>query len=879
MVTDLPTGTITFLLTDIEGSTRIVARLRDRYPALLEEHQRLLRDVFRAAGGVEVGTEGDSFFVVFPAAPNAVAAAAAAQQALEGHDWPEGEQVRVRMGLHTGEAILGGDNYTGIDLHRAARIAAAAHGGQVLLSEATHALVAQTLPEGVAARQLGEYRLKDLSQPERLYQLEVPGLPQEFPPIRSLDTRQGNLPEPLTSFVGRREELAEIPEILAETRLLTLTGPGGSGKTRLSIQVGSELEDRFDGGVFFVPLAPIEDPELVVPTIAEVLGVDEDPGRSPIETLTEHLTDRETLLILDNFEQVTPAARAVGEILGATEGVRVLATSREPLHLVGEREYPVPPLRLPDLKDLPPLDALSQFEAVQLFIQRASAVQPGFTVTKENAPAVAEICARLDGLPLAIELAAARIKLLSPDELLKRLDRSLPLLASGARDLPERQRTLRGAIAWSYDLLEDRERAFFRRLSIFMGGFTLEAAEEVCDPEGELGDTLDLVASLLDKSLVRTFTAPAGGRYLMLQTIGEYAREMLEASDEDEEIGARHARFVLRTVEDAVPKLFGPDRAVWLDRLAAEHDNLRAALTWTLERGDLASGLLLGGKAWRFWQMRGHLREGREWLSRLLAHPSAVEHAQARADALEGLGGILYWMGEEEAAEAYEECLRIRRELGDDVGIGEALYNRACMHAFGIGGPQDSRAALPLLEEALEIFRGIEDPIGVAKVQWVVGSAHLHEGDYASAEAALRESIALYREADDLFGEAWGLHMLAVTLLHEERSEEAVSPLRRAVDIFEEAGDRSAIPVLLHDSAIYAHQRGDRARAVLLLAVAGRIQRETGVGLGEASVQFVGLLTELLESMTDEELQRGEVEARDVTEERALEMIRELGSG
>ena len=391
MVTDLPTGTITFLLTDIEGSTRIVARLRDRYPALLEEHQRLLRDVFRAAGGVEVGTEGDSFFVVFPAAPNAVAAAAAAQQALEGHDWPEGEQVRVRMGLHTGEAILGGDNYTGIDLHRAARIAAAAHGGQVLLSEATHALVAQTLPEGVAARELGEYRLKDLSQPERLYQLEVPGLPQEFPPIRSLDTRQGNLPEPLTSFVGRREELAEIPEILAETRLLTLTGPGGSGKTRLSIQVGSELEDRFDGGVFFVPLAPIEDPELVVPTIAEVLGVDEDPGRSPIETLTEHLTDRETLLILDNFEQVTPAARAVGEILGATEGVRVLATSREPLHLVGEREYPVPPLRLPDLKDLPPLDALSQFEAVQLFIQRASAVQPGFTVTKENAAAVAEI--------------------------------------------------------------------------------------------------------------------------------------------------------------------------------------------------------------------------------------------------------------------------------------------------------------------------------------------------------------------------------------------------------------------------------------------------------------------------------------------------------
>lgn len=876
---DLPRGTITFLLTDIEGSTRILARLRDRYPALLEEHQRLLRVVFESAGGVEVGTEGDSFFVVFPAAPNAVAAAASAQRALEGHEWPEGERVRVRMGLHTGEAILGGDNYTGIDLHRAARIVAAANGGQVLLSEATYALVAQTLPEGVTVRDLGEHRLKDLPRPERLYQLQIPGLPQDFPQIRSLDTRRGNLPEPLTSFVGRREELAEIPKILAETRLLTLTGPGGSGKTRLSIQAGSALEDSFEDGTFFVPLAPIEEPELVVPTIAEVLGVEEDPGRPAIETLTEYLADREILLVLDNFEQVIPAAGSVGEILKATSRVKVLATSREPLHLVGEREYPVPPLQLPDLEDLPPLEALSQYEAVQLLIQRASAVLPGFEVTNENAPAVAEICARLDGLPLAIELAAARIKLLPPDELLKRLDRTLALLSSGARDLPERQRTLRGAIAWSYDLLDDQERAFFRRLSVFMGGFTLEAADEVCNPDGELGDILDLVASLLDKSLVRTFSGPAGTRYLMLQTIGEYAREELEDAGEDEQIDGRHARYVLGMVEDAVPRLFGPDRARWLDRLAAEHDNLRAALVWTLETGELEVGLRLGGRAWRFWQMRGHLREGREWLGRLLGHPSAVQHPGPRADALEGLGGILYWMGDEEAAEIYEECLRIRRELGDDPGVGEALYNRACMHAFGIGGPQDSRAALPLLEEALEIFRGIEDPIGVAKVQWVVGSAHLHEGDYASAEAALRESIALYREAEDLFGEAWGLHMLAVTLLHEGRSDEAVPHLRRAVDIFEEAGDRSAIPVLLHDSAIYAHQRGDRARAVLLLAVAERIQRETGVGLGEASVQFVGLLTELLESMTDEERQRGEVEARDITEERALEMIREVGSG
>ncbi|HUG88342.1 MAG TPA: adenylate/guanylate cyclase domain-containing protein [Actinomycetota bacterium] len=878
-MTDLPTGTITFLLTDIQGSTRILARLRDRYPALLEEHQRLLRQVFEAAGGFEVGTEGDSFFVVFPAAPDAVAAAASAQQALEQHEWPEGERVRVRMGLHTGEAILGGDNYTGIDLHRAARIAAAAHGGQVLLSEATHALVAQTLPEGVTMRDLGEHRLKDLPRPERLYQLQVPGLPQEFPQIRSLDTRRGNLQEPLTSFVGRREELAEIPEILAETRLLTLTGPGGSGKTRLSIQVGSGLEDAFEDGVFFVPLAAIENPELVASRIAEVLKVEEDPGRSAIEALIEHLADREMLLVLDNFEQVIPAAGTVGELIGATDGVKVLATSREPLHLVGEREYPVPPLRLPDLADLPPLEALSQYEAVELFLQRATAVEPGFAVTNENAPAVAEICSRLDGLPLAIELAAARIKLLPPDELLKRLDRTLALLSGGARDLPERQQTLRGAIAWSYDLLEAKERTLFSRLSIFMGGFSLEAADEVCSPQGELGaDVLDLVASLLDKSLLRTLaTGPAGTRYLMLHTIREYAREVLDDSDEAEEIGTRHAGYVLRRVEEAVPNLFGPDRARWLDALAAEHDNLRAALTWALEGGDLELGLRLGGRAWRFWQMRAHLREGREWLGRLLAHPGALDHPGPRADALEGLGGILYWMGDPQAAVVYEECLTLRRELGDLAGIGEALYNRACMHVFGIGGPQESKAGLPLLEEALEIFRELDDQIGVAKVQWVVGSAHLHDEEYEAAEAALTESVALYREAEDLFGEAWGLHMLGVTLIHEGRGDEAIPHLRRALDIFQEAGDRSAIPVLIFDFAIYANQRGERERALLMLAVAGKLQREIGVGLGEASVEFSGLLAPLLETVSDEERARAEAEAQAITEEQAVAMVRELG--
>ncbi|HEY6056813.1 MAG TPA: adenylate/guanylate cyclase domain-containing protein, partial [Candidatus Limnocylindrales bacterium] len=455
----LPTGTLTFLFTDIEGSTRLVAALGERFGPLLERHQALLRAAFDARGGVEVATEGDSFFVVFASAGAAVVAAAAAQRALAAEHWPAGvEGVRVRMGLHTGEGRLGGDNYVGLDVHRAARIGAAAHGGQVLLSDVTRALAAESLPDDLVLRDLGEHRLKDLERPERLVQLVVRGLPEEFPPPRTLEAPT-NLPAQVTSFVGRAREVEEIEALVRRSRLVTLVGPGGTGKTRLSLRVAERLRQEFAAGAFFVDLSPLIDPALIAATIAHALGVREEPSRPLVQSLEGHLRDLRLLLVLDNFEQVTRGAALVGDLMRAAPGLAVLVTSRVVLHVTGEQEYPVAPLRLPDTDRLPPLGMLTGIDSIALFSVRAQAVWPDFVVDAENAAAVAAICARLDGLPLAIELAAARIKLMAPQAILSRLEKRLAILTSTAGDLPERQRSLRGAIEWSHDLLDPTERA------------------------------------------------------------------------------------------------------------------------------------------------------------------------------------------------------------------------------------------------------------------------------------------------------------------------------------------------------------------------------------------------------------------------------------
>jgi predicted ATPase/class 3 adenylate cyclase len=578
----LPTGTVTFLFTDIEGSTRLLQRLGERYPDVVMAHRTLLRAVFQRWQGYEIDTAGDGFFVAFARALPAMAAAAAAQRALAVHLWPEAGPLRVRIGVHTGEPFLAASGYVGLDVHRAARICAAGHGGQILLSRTTHSLIAHELPPDLTLKDLGEHRLKDLQRPEHLFQLVLADGPDDFPPLRTLENRPNNLPAQVTSFIGRQREGSALRDGLLrpDVRLLTLTGPGGTGKTRLALHVAADLVDDFEHGVFFVSLAPISDPALVTSAIAQTQGLWETGGRSLLAHLKSALRDKRMLLVLDNFEQVVSAAPVVADLLAACPYLKILVTSRVVLRLNGEQEFAVPPLALPDFRQPPDMAALSHYAALELFMHRALAVKPDFAATQENAAAIADICVQLDGLPLAIELAAARTKILPPQAMRLRLGRRLDLLKGGARDLPARHQTLRQAIAWSYDLLDDAEKALFRRLAVFVGGGTLEMLEKVCNVTGDLEvDVLDGVAALVDESLVRQEEQANGEpRFRMLETIREYAWECLETSPEVEVVRQAHASCYSALAEAAEAQMTGPQQAIWLNRLESEHGNLRAAL-------------------------------------------------------------------------------------------------------------------------------------------------------------------------------------------------------------------------------------------------------------------------------------------------------------
>jgi predicted ATPase/class 3 adenylate cyclase len=661
-----PTGTVTFLFTDIEGSTKLWERDAEAMQDALARHDAILHGVIKEHDGYVFKTVGDAFWCAFSRATDALEASLEAQRALltkEG--WPEETgPLRVRMALHTGATEEKDGDYFGPPVNRVARLLSAAHGGQVLLSLATQELVRDQLPPDVELRDLGERRLKDLFGPERVFQLMAPGLPSEFPPLRTLEGHPNNLPLQPTLLVGREGEVAEVAERLGgeEVRLLTLTGPGGTGKTRLALQAGADLLEEFDDGVFFVSLATITHPELVPSTIAGSLGLRESAGQSLTETLEGYLHHKHLLLILDNFEQVLEGAPLVGELLGTCPELKVLATSRIPLRLYGEQEYPVPPLELPDLVRLPPLERLTQYEAVRLFVERAKAVKPDFEVTNDNASAVAEICVHLDGLPLAIELAAARTKLLPPQALLSRLGNRLKLLKGGATNLPARQRTLRATIDWSYELLDEDEKTLFGRLSVFAGGSTLEAIEEICDPQGEL-EALEVVGSLLEKSLLRREERAGGeSRFVMLETIQEYAREKLEESGEAEETRRRHAEHYLALTETAEPELLGADQGRWMRRLGTEFANLREAHAWSLEPGEgegrAGMRLRLAAALWRFWAAQ-RFEEGKVWLQTALERDTGGFPA-LRAKALGALGFILLFQHDyERAMDALEEAIAL----------------------------------------------------------------------------------------------------------------------------------------------------------------------------------------------------------------------------
>ena len=851
-LTGQTTGVVTFLFSDIEGSTKLELSLgTERYAVLRERHRELLRAAFAANGGREQSTQGDSFFVLFDSARSAVHAAIEGQRSLARESWPDGVEVLVRMGLHSGEALLGGGDVVGYDVNRAARIAGAAHGGQIVVSDAVRSLAGAGSDGSFELRDLGEHRLKDLLAPERLAQVVAADLRTEFPPIHSLDARPNNLPTQLTSFVGRETELEEALGLLSATRLLTLTGPGGIGKTRLSLQIAAAASDDFPDGIWFVPLEPVRERELVAPTIARVIGVTDKANRPVLDGIAEALGDGRVLFVLDNFEQAIDAAPIVPEMLARSPGLRILVSSRIALRVSGEQEYAVPglpvpldPSRLSELERLNlPADqrtvtaaTLETFDAAQLFAARARAVRPGFELTDANAPAVARITARLHGMPLAIELAAARIKLLSPEQIVARLEDHLGLLTAGSRDLPERQQTLRGAIAWSYDLLEPGTRRLLCRLSVFVGGCELEIADDVCGPSREIGiDVFDGIATLVDQSLLRVDDLGETSRYVMFDAIREYAAEMLEANGECDAIEARRSQAFLALAEEAAPKLASADQRRWLDRLEREHDNLRATIMWAANKPDPDMAVRVAFALWRFWQQRGYLNEAQTRLDDLRSRGWDLAPL-LRARLAEARGGVAYWQADQATAEAcYTEALELWRQIGDRREIANALYNRAYAEAAwimgGEGGAGDAPRARTMLEEALTIYRELGDVAGEGNILWALGSFHFFANEMPEAEATYREALALHRSGGNRTMEAWSLHMLALALVSQQRAAEAKSAAREALTYFREAGDVAGITLVLDDLSGVAIFDEDLPRAGRMWGAARHLQAMTGADL------------------------------------------------
>lgn len=826
---ELPTGTVTFLFTDIEGSTRLLQELGDQWGDVLQDQRRLMRAAISANQGIELGTEGDSFFVVFASATDATKAVVSAQQALAAHSWSGGKTVRVRMGLHTGEARIVADGYVGLDVHRAARIAASGHGGQVVISDSVHALVEKALSSAVSVRDLGEHRLKDLPRPEHLFQLDIEGLPTEFPPLKTLDVRKNNLPLQLTTFLGRAEELKELQALLARGRLLTLVGTGGIGKTRLAIELAAEVLEEY-AHVWLAELASVSDPDLVAQTLMTAIDVREQAGRTPTEALIDYFGSKSALVILDNCEHLVRSCALLAEsLLQACPKLKVIATSREELGVAGETPWRVPSLQVPDPERLPALEQVAESTAVALFVDRAVTASASFQLTRENARLVVEVCQRLDGIPLAIELAASRLSLLSLPQMLARLNDRFRLLTGGRRTALPRQQTLRAAIDWSYEMLAEPERTLLRRVSVFAGGFNLEVAEEICgwQPLDPL-DVLDLLGTLVSKSLVGAEEREGAPRYRLLETIREYAAERARAAEEERPLQERHRSRFLMLAEEAERELHGTDQLHWFDRVDTEMANFRAAFDCCLANVDAQAALRIAAGLGLYWRARGHFNEGRLWLERALAPKEEAVPSLLRAKALAWASYLGIWQGAWTQSQIHgEESLNLYSAAGDDWGIGFALQTLGAVALNQDDYPNAAR----LEQESLRHLRQTGDTDSLGLSYLYLGVVALRKGEYVPAMGMLEQSLISFREVGDLRRVSIALRIMGETELCQGHYTPATTILEESLDLVRESKDRVDLGLTVYLLGQAARSAADYPRARALFEESLALAREFNDGM------------------------------------------------
>lgn len=794
----IPSGTVTFIFTDIEGSTKLAQHHSDKWESLRGRHQEILKSAIETNNGYVFQIIGDAFCAAFHNAGDALQAALQSQINLHNENWGD-TPVRVRMGIHTGKAELqvDGQYYGYLAMSRVQRVMSAAHGGQTLLSNACAGLVRNELPEGITLLDMKEHRLKGLLNPEHLWQIVAPGIPRDFPPLASLNDIPNNLPTQLTTFIGREKEIEEVKQALSEHRLVTLTGSGGTGKSRLSLQVAADLLDSFPDGTWLIELAPLSDPDLISGTIQDTLGLVEQRGISILQALQEYLSEKEVLLILDNCEHLIEAcARLSNDLLSHSTKLKILASSREALGVQGEVSWRLPSLSLPDTKHIPDPEELSQYEAVQLFIERASLIDPHFDVNRANAPAIAQICYRLGGIPLAIELAAARIKALSVEQINTRLDDRFRLLTGGARTALPRQQTLRATIDWSYNLLSEKEKSLFRRLAVFVGGWSLEAAESVCSDEGlNKDEILDLMSNLVDKSIINTEEFAREVRYHRLETIRQYAREKFLDTDEVENIRDRHLQYYLELAEQAEPEVLGQNQVTWLNLLEEELDNLRSALEWSQHR-DVGSFLRLGSALWRYWMIR-HIEEGIGWMSKAL-NATKNMRSKSRSIALARFGNILMNHGDFEQAKVFaNQALELGREVDDKLTIAEALIVEGNIEG---GFRSNKEAGTKLLEQGLNLSRE-------NGYHWLAAIALLFKGRWeitdnpASNKITLEEGLKEARLSGDKRLISYLLSQISVNSLIQGDPTHAKELILEALALGQEIND-ILLAINLHNELV-----------------------------------------------------------------------------